>query len=210
MSHSKVSLSNSGIYAHLMRRIALIALASLLAVACSQEADEPPAETIPSSEDLAVEPAPEADTTTTTLGRLGLEQATLEFTACMREQGIDTPDIRLDAQGRPVLDDLLDAVDTTTAEFRTALAECATILTRAGALDLRTDPELQAVILDQLQEFSECARREGLRDFPDPDPAFTGTGSPYPLDEIPFSDPAFQKALIACQEIIGNLTVSGG
>jgi hypothetical protein len=101
-------------------------------------------------------------TTTTTLGRLGLEQATLEFTACMRDQGIDTPDIRLDAQGRPVLDGLIESVDTTSGAFRAALAECASILTRAGALDLRTDPELQAVIVDQLQEFSECARREGL------------------------------------------------
>lgn len=193
-----------------MRRIALVLTLAVLAVACSQDADEPATETIPSSDDLTAEPVAAEDTTTTTLGRLGLEQATLEFTACMREQGVDTPDIRLDAQGRPVLDDLLDSLDTTTAEFRTALAECATILTRAGALDLRTDPELQAVILDQLQEFSECARREGLRDFPDPDPAFTGTGSPYPFDQIPFADPAFQKAIIACQEIIGSLTVSGG
>ncbi len=193
-----------------MRRIALVLTLAVLAVACSQGAEEPPESTIPSSEDLSASADASADTTTTTLGRLGLEQATLEFTACMREQGIDTPDIRLDAQGRPVLDDLIESVDTTTAEFRVALAECASILTRAGALDLRTDPELQAVIIDQLQEFSECARREGLRDFPDPDPAFTGTGSPYPFEEIPFSDPAFQKALVACQELLGNLTVNGG
>jgi hypothetical protein len=199
-----------GIYALGMHRIALLLLLAVLAAGCSQSTDDPPEATIPSSEDLSASPDASAGATTTTLGRLGLEQATLEFTSCMREQGIDTPDIRLDAQGRPVLDELIDAVDTTTAEFRVALAECATILTRAGALDLRTDPELQAVIIDQLQEFSECARREGLRDFPDPDPAFTGTGSPYPLDEVPFSDPAFQKALVACQALLGNLTVPGG
>jgi hypothetical protein len=193
-----------------MRRIALLLALAVIAAACSQGADETPESTIPSSEDLSASADVAEGTTTTTLGRLGLEQATLEFTACMRDQGIDTPDIRLDAQGRPVLDGLIESVDTTSGAFRAALAECASILTRAGALDLRTDPELQAVIVDQLQEFSECARREGLRDFPDPDPAFTGTGSPYPSEEIPFSDPAFQKALVACQELLGNLTVNGG
>lgn len=147
--------------------------------------------------------------TTTTLGRIGLETATLEFTACMRDGGIDIPDIRLDARGRPVLDEVIASVDTTTAEFRNALTRCADILTRAGALDLRTDPELQAVILDQLRDFTDCARREGLRAFPDPDPAFTGTGSPYPLDEVPFTDPLFEDALGTCQEHLGSLTIGG-
>lgn len=192
-----------------MQRVGLLIAMILIAGACTSA--EPSSETtIPSTEDLDVPAEAVAQSTTTTLGRLGLEQATLEFTECMREEGVDTPDIRIDAQGRPVLDELLDAVDTTTAEFRGALTECAVILTRAGALDLRTDPELQAVIVDQLQEFSECARREGVRDFPDPDPAFTGTGSPYPLDAIPFSDPLFQKAVVACQEILGSLATVGG
>ena len=61
----------------------------------------------------------------------------------MRAQGLDTPDIRLDAQGRPILDDLRSGVDTSSDEFRRALTECASILTSVGALDLRRDPELQ-------------------------------------------------------------------
>lgn len=187
----------------------LIAACTALAVGAASctSPDTDPTETIPSSEDLAVAAESVEDTTTTTLGRLGLEQATLEFTSCMREEGIDTPDIRLDAQGNPILDELLDAVDTTTGEFREALVACADILTRAGALDLRADPELQAVVIDQLQQFSECVRRAGLDDFPDPDPAFTGTGSPYPLDAVPFADPIFEKAVVSCQELLGSLTV---
>ena len=192
-----------------MRRIALLVVLTLVVGACTSESEPAADETIPSSDDLVTTDTAAAPTTSTTLGRLGLEQATLEFTSCLREQGVDAPDIRLDAQGRPVLDELLDRVDTSTPEFAEALRACASILTRAGALDLRSDPELQAVIVDQLQEFSECMRREGITDFPDPDPAFTGTGSPFPLDEIPFDDPLFEKATFACQEILGSIVVGG-
>jgi hypothetical protein len=146
-----------------------------------------------------------AGTTTTTLGRLGLEQATLEFSACMRGQGIDTPDIRLDAQSRPVLEELRTTIDTTTAEFRAALAECAPILTNAGALDLRGDPELQAVIVSQLGAFAECARAEGLESFPDPDPAFSGIGSPFPSEAVPFTDPDFEEVVTRCQDTLGSI-----
>ena len=191
-----------------MRRLAPLLAVIVMVAACTSDTQGTDAvDTIPSSEDLAESVTDPADTTTTTLGRLGLEQATLEFTSCLRDEGIDTPDIRLDAGGRPVLDELLEAVDTSTPEFAEALRVCASILTRAGALDLRTDPELQAVIIDQLQEFSDCMRREGIREFPDPDPAFTGTGSPYPLVEVPFDDPLFEKATFSCQEILGSLVV---
>ena len=156
-----------------------------------------------------VAPGQPADTTTTTLGRLGIEQATLEFGSCMRSQGIDTPDIRLDAQGRPVLDDLRTAVDTSSVEFRRALTDCAPILTRAGALDLRRDPELQAVIIAQLEAFAECVRNEGIEAFPDPDPAFSGVGSPFPADQVPSTDPSFEAAVAACQEALGSGLLSG-
>jgi len=192
-----------------MRRFLVLLAMLLVATACTSGSEPDPSETIPSSDALAESMDAQAGTTTTTLGRLGLEQATLEFTSCLRSEGIDAPDIRLDAQGRPVLDELLDTVDTSTPEFAEALRACAPILTQAGALDLRSDPELQAVIVDQLQEFSNCMRREGIRDFPDPDPAFTGTGSPFPLDQIPFDDPLFEKATFTCQEILGSLVVSG-
>lgn len=191
-----------------MRRLAPLLIAVVVVGACTSGTEGAgDTDTIPSSDDLVESVTDPVDTTTTTLGRLGLEQATLEFTSCLRDEGIDSPDIRLDAEGRPVLDELLEAVDTSTPEFAEALRACASILTRAGALDLRTDPELQAVIIDQLQEFSDCMRREGIGSFPDPDPAFTGTGSPYPLADVPFDDPLFEKATFSCQEILGSLVV---
>lgn len=189
-----------------MRAWVLIVSLGLLA-ACSPSEDT--SATIPSSADLVATTTTSTEVTTTTVAQLGFEQATLQFTACMREEGVDLPDIRLDAQGRPVLGELLDAVDTSSVVFRGALASCSSILTQSGAIDLTTDPEIQAIILDQLQQFSTCMRDEGVTQFPDPVATFAGTGSPYPLEQIPFNDPAFAAAAGACQDIIGSLGVAG-
>jgi hypothetical protein len=148
-------------------------------------------------------------TTTTASATLGPEAATAEFAACMRDQGIEIPDIRLDDQGRPMLDDAFASADPSSLELRGALATCASILTQSGALDLRTDPELQALIVEQLAVFSECMRDEGVTEFPDPSPGFDGTGSPFPLELIPLTDPTFQDAVIACQDDLGSLWFGG-
>jgi hypothetical protein len=39
----------------------------------------------------------------------------------------------------------------------------------------------------------------GVEDFPDPVPGFIGIGSPYPIAEIPYSDPGFASAVTACR-----------
>jgi hypothetical protein len=189
-----------------IRVTAASAVFGIVLAGCSSESSTP---TIPDSADV-VTTAPSAETTVTTADpRLSLEQATLEFTECMREEGIEFPDIRVDAEGRPQLGELLEDLDTATPEFRTALTSCATVLTRAGALELTSDPELQAVIIDQLASFSECMRTNGVTDFPDPTPGFNGTGSPYPLGLIPFDHPSFQSATAACQSQLGDLGLEG-
>jgi hypothetical protein len=180
-----------------MPRPLLLLVIAVLVSACVQQSGDASNE---GGDGGSIGPAP---STTTTLGRLGIEQATLEFGSCMRAQGLDTPDIRLDAQGRPVLGVLRSGVDTSSVEFRRALTECASILTSVGALDLRRDPELQTVIVSQLGAFSECVRDQGVESFPDPDPAFSGVGSPFPSDEVPFTDPAFDAAIAVCQEALG-------
>lgn len=199
LSGSKHRLS--GIYAASMPRPLVLLVVAVLLSACVQASDDGVAGQAGQGSEQA------AASTTTTLGRLGIEQAVLEFGSCMRSRGIDTPDMRLDAQGRPVLDDLRAAVDTTSAQFRRALVDCASILTSVGAFDLRRDPELQTVIVSQLGAFSECVRNEGVATFPDPDPAFSGLGSPFPSDEVPFTDPAFDTAVAICREALGSALI---
>jgi hypothetical protein len=140
---------------------------------------------------------------------MSFEQASLEFTTCMRDEGLELPDIRVDGEGRPQLGAILEDLDTATPEFRAALSVCATILTRAGALELSADPELQAVIIDQLASFSQCMRDNAVEEFPDPVPGFSGTGSPYLLGEVPFDDPDLQAATQVCQNDLGDLGLPG-
>jgi hypothetical protein len=42
----------------------------------------------------------------------------------------------------------------------------------------------------------------GVEDFPDPVPGFIGIGSPFPVAEIPYSDPAFAAAVTACRQAL--------
>ena len=178
-----------------MRHLPLVLI---VLVACSRSGE--PAESIPSATDLVQSSTTTALQSTTTTVRLSIEEAALQFSACMREEGLEFPDIAIGSDGRPVLGDLAERVDITSPEFLAALSGCSEILTAAGATDLRSDPEFQGIIQDQLQEFSDCMRTEGVDEFPDPIASFTGGGSPYPLAEIPFSDPDFQSALGTCQE----------
>jgi hypothetical protein len=195
-----------GTIIQVIRRISLVVL--VVVAGCGSSESVP---TIPSSGDAVTTSVsiPESTATSAADSRLSLEQAALQFAACMRDNGVDFPDIRIDANGRPDLGNIFDEIDTTSTEFRTALTQCVSILGRAGALELTSDPELQAVIIDQLATFSECMRSNGVDDFPDPSAGFNGTGSPYPLGLIPFDDPEFQSAVTTCQDELGSFDLQG-
>lgn len=141
--------------------------------------------------------APSASSTTS--GRLDAEVALLDFSQCMRDEGIDLPDIGVDADGAPLLSpDLLNRFDIESDEFAAALDTCQPILQRSEAFNVDIDPELRAEIEDQLVKFSQCMRDNGFEDFPDP--ASLDTGQPYPLSVLAqFSDPAFEAAVEVCQ-----------
>jgi hypothetical protein len=145
----------------------------------------------------------EATTTTTTVPTPA--EAAAAFAFCMRSEGIDLPDIPLDTQGLPDLSAVVDLMDTSSAAVRTAVATCAPILTSAQAINLLSDPELLAVVIEQLHRFSGCMRDGGVEGFPDPRPEFSGTGSAYP-ESVPVDDPLFEQALAACQELIGSVS----
>lgn len=186
-----------------MRRI--VSLLVVMTVAACTTSGDPPS-TASSTVEASTTTASTRPPTTTTLRVI---DAASGFAECMRAEGIDVPEIPLDAQGRPMLDEVVEAIDTTSVEVRGALATCASILTSSGALDLSADPGIQALIVDQLEQFADCMRSEGLDGFPDPDPDFDGTGSPFPLEQIPFNDQAFPDASLACQEILGSFGLEG-
>jgi hypothetical protein len=183
-----------------MQKVGVLAAATMLMAACTQ-AQEPEATT----STVATTSTTAAPATTMPLTP---DEAVARFVSCMSEQGIDLPEVEVDAQGRPVLGDVLGDVDTGTVEFRGAIATCSSILTQAGVLDLSGDPELQAVVVEQLASFAECMRSEGIAEFPDPDQDFDGVGSPFPLELIPINDPGFADATLACQDQLGGLALA--
>lgn len=142
------------------------------------------------------------ETTDSTLAvqRQDIEDAVLEFSQCMRDEGVDIPDIQLDADGAPILDaGALQGIDLQSPEFQSAFTSCIGIITDAGAFAFDFDPEIEAIIQDQLQQFAECMRREGIEDFPDP--IVGGSGTPFPLTAFTnLGDPDFQAALETCQQ----------
>ncbi len=176
-----------------MKRLALLLFAlSLLAAACG--GNDEPAPGVPSLEDQ--DPGAVSSTTE---ARLDADLALLEFSQCMRDEGIPLPDIGIDADGAPILDPaLLDTIDVQSDEFADAFEECQPILAQSEAFDIDLDPQFQAFIEDQFVEFSQCMRDNGVEDFPDP--ASIGSGPVYPLSIFArMTEPDFEAAVEVCQ-----------
>ena len=141
---------------------------------------------------------------------VGLEEALLAFSACMREEGVDFPDPKVDAQGNLELVSLMAAAGRLMSEagdeqaLRDAATACrghlAGVVLRFASLD-RTEME------DRLLAYAGCMREHGF-DLPDPDFATgrPGPGGPFPgIGRDVFEDPDFLEANESCQAIFAGL-----
>lgn len=171
----------------------LLAAVALMALSACVDQDRAPSPTATHPTTTTVPP--------TTPPPVPAEIAILEFSGCLSEHGLDTEPIPLDAMGRARLDWFLAGLDLTDSRTVAALTACASHL-GTGALDLSTEPEIREAVLAALEEFSACVRARGVPDFPDPVPGFNGLGAPYPMAEIPYSDPDLAEAVAACRERI--------
>ena len=179
---------------HKMSPFYVVLVLALLAGACSGDGDKQDPEGVLSLQEEAGE-----DVTTTT--RLNADEAVLEVTRCMRERGLDVPDIGITADGQLDLrpEDLV-GIDLEGEEFQEAFTSCIVVFQLSGGFDVSLDPELEALFQDQLQEFSQCMRDNGVASFPDPQ---AGSGTPYPLTAfLGFGDPIFEGALETCRQTV--------
>ncbi len=146
---------------------------------------------------------------TTAAPRLSFEEAALEFTACLRDAGIEVPDVQFGPNGQPLLDPgSLQGLDVGSTEFQSAFAGCLPIIQNAGVLERELDPEQEALVQDRLQEFAQCMRDNGVPDFPDPDPS---SSISFPLSAFAdFQSEDFQSALEVCQRITADLDFGAG
>ncbi|MEM7143040.1 MAG: hypothetical protein AAF548_18600 [Actinomycetota bacterium] len=147
-----------------MRRIpARVALAAsalaLAATACGGDGDSTTTG-VASLEDAAGADAVETD------AELTADEAALEFSACMREQGLDFPDIGVDAEGNIDLRDAFQSaeINPQSEDFQTGMQVCGELLADAGfgggggRAALADNPELQ----DGLVSYSDCIREQGF------------------------------------------------
>ncbi|HLF42044.1 MAG TPA: hypothetical protein VJA46_00795 [Acidimicrobiia bacterium] len=140
-------------------------------------------------------------TSTTTVTGVAIEA----FRGCLGEHGVVIEEVPLDATGRPRLDLVIMTVDFGDPAVAEALAVCSASL-NTGALDLGAEDQLRREINEQLSDFSQCMRANGVEDFPDPVPGFAGVGAPFAVAEIPYGDPELAAAAEACRaSVLGSL-----
>lgn len=182
------------------RWVVLVAVVAMVVAACGGSEDEKAGEGVAS---LA------AASTSTTTTPVDTEQALLQFTACMREHGIDLEDPTVDADGNVILPRPIPPEGGFTEEYRqkaiAARDACVQYLEGVSlGFERLQDPEFQ----DRILEFAGCMRDHGY-DMPDPDFSALGSrpgpgGGLFEPGAIDPSDPDFQTALEACQDILAG------
>jgi hypothetical protein len=161
---------------------------------------------------------------TTTSAAVDPEQAFLDFTACMREHGIDMPDPQIDSAGGGfafgiTIEGSAEAGapdDTEMQKMQEASEACNHFL--EGVVQEFERPDMSEM-QDQMLAFSQCMRDHGV-DMPDPvfsedgGESIFGPGEEGTAIEIDPNDTTFQEAQEACNEIFGGnsgvMTITGG
>ena len=95
------------------------------------------------------------------------DEAALEFSQCLRDEGLDVADIGVDADGNIDVRSALQNVEPGTEGFREAMDACSDILEGVGFGGGRGAIADNTEIADAMLEFSECIRSEGFEDVAD-------------------------------------------
>jgi hypothetical protein len=166
----------------------------LLAAGCVSTIDGPSP-----TDPLGVTTTTTIPTTTTTVT---LEEGLDSYRECLTEREIAIGEIELDARGRPQMAAAMAELDFTDRNVLEALDSCSPELA-TGALDLGPDPVLREMVQAGLEDLADCIRREGVVDYPDPVAGFSGLGSPFPVNRIPWTDPDLADAVARCSSQLG-------
>jgi hypothetical protein len=136
-------------------------------------------------------------------GEIPGEDSVLEFTACLRDEGLTVDDPAVDAEGNLVAPTphAVAARSLDMGAVHDAFDVCKDLLENV-AFGMSTEDLTERE--DELLAFAICMRENGY-DMPDPD--FSGEGhtgaGPFG-DAIDTDDPAFQAAAPSCEGIIGT------
>lgn len=152
--------------AHIIHSKLLVVLATfgLLVAACGG-GPEDASDGVATLEDEASQPigdAAAAETLADAEPDLSAEDVALEFTQCLRDQGVDVADVGVDAEGRIQLGDAFQSVDRQDASFQAAIDVCQPLLESVGfGQGGRAAIGENVEVADALVEFSQCIRDAG-------------------------------------------------
>ena len=99
---------------------------------------------------------------------LTADEAALEFSACLRDQGLDIPDIGVDADGNVEVRDAFENIDRGDDSFRDALQACNEVLAEAGfgggGGGARGGIGDNVEIQDAFVALTDCVREQGFEE----------------------------------------------
>lgn len=195
-----------------MKRLAIAAVAlALIAAACGGGSQSDGVASL--EDDQAPELAASEDGSTdgsTAATEVDPELALLEFTQCLRDNGIDVSDPEVDGDGNLGFGGPVQGgdIERDREAFQAAREACAHVL-EGVSLEFREVDRTE--IEDTLVEFASCMRDNGY-DMPDPDFSGVGPGGGGggPFGEVDPNDPTFIAASEACDEILSSAFGEGG
>lgn len=181
----------------LARRLGLTAacMVSILALAACGGSSDSGEEQVASLDDGSTQPAP--STTSTSSSGDSPQDILVEFTGCMRDQGVDVPDPTFDENGQPQFQPGgAGAIDPQDPNVQAAFEACQPIL---EGIQNQFTPEAQEALQEAALEYAACMRENGV-DVPDPDFSGGGGGGPGgPFGNVDQDDPDFEAANEICQ-----------
>jgi hypothetical protein len=142
------------------------------------------------------------------------EQAMLDLTQCLRDQGIEIADPTVDAEGNPQLARPEFGEEGANEAFRTAIRGCGELL--EGVTLGRQGLDFSA-LQDTLVEYAGCMRDNGYQmDDPDfssfgqpPQDGEPGQGGGRIFGQFDLDDPEWQAANEACEDILAGFGPGG-
>ncbi|MEN8233513.1 MAG: hypothetical protein ABFR89_01140 [Actinomycetota bacterium] len=177
-----------------MRRpITFLLIAALLLASCGG-----------SDEDAVASLSTVAPSETTTTAPFDQEQALVDFSECMRDQGVDFPDPIVDANGYPRFE--FEAPESIDRDALFEAGESCRHLIEQVVLSL---PDFDsAEFNDTFLEYAACMRDHGFEDMPDK----LEFGAVMRGEELPFdpTDPAFIAADEQCRDIFAEFRAGIG
>ena len=95
---------------------------------------------------------------------LAADEAALELSECLREQGLDVPDIGVDADGNVEVRDAFENIDRADDSFQEAFQACADLLEGVQFGGGRGGLEDNTALEDAFVAVTDCVREQGFED----------------------------------------------